>query len=307
VKLDPQGHVVFSTYLGGSGDDYGRDIALDSSGNIYVTGTTSSNDFPIRNPYRALRVPGGTSGTDIFVTKINPSGSAILYSTYLGGDDDDTVASIAVDSGGSIYVSGSTRSLSFAGHTIAHGSSPLGNKWSGYAVKFDPSGTALAYSFVWTDVRDDHVVVHAALDGSGHLYIAESGYVRKLHPSGKAFIYTKDIPAGVSSVAIDSQGNAYATGRTTSRANSNAAYVAKIRPDGNGFAFETALNGTIRNPSDTEAGATVGTAIAVAPSGAVYIGGYSESLNFPTTNGTTRSRTTAASTQDAILFIIQPD
>jgi hypothetical protein len=307
VKLDPQGQVVFSTYLGGSGNDYGRDITLDSAGNIYVAGTTSSSDFPIRNPFQALRVPGGASDSDAFVTKINPSGSAILYSTYLGGDDDDSVASIAVDSGGGIYLAGSTRSSSFAGRSIVRGSSPFGLNWSGYAVRFDPSGTSLDYSFVWSDVREDHLVKHAALDSAGNLYIAESDFVRKLNVSGTAFVYMKNIPAGVSSVAVDPQGNAYAVGRT-SDPGSNRAYVAKIRPDGAAFAFEEPLNGTIRNPSDPDggAGSSVGTAIAVAPSGAVYVGGYSESFNFPTTNGSTRSRTTPASTQDAILFIIQP-
>jgi hypothetical protein len=155
-------------------------------------------------------------------------------------------------------------------------------------------------------VREDHLVKHAALDRAGNLYIAESGFVRKLNASGKAFVYMKNILAGVSSVAVDPQGNAYAVGRTSDPGN-NRAYVAKIAPDGSAFAFETSLNGTIRNPRDSDdgAGSTVGTAIAVAPSGALYVGGYSESLNFPTTNGSTRSRTTPASTQDAILFIIQ--
>src|SRR5262245_24398921 len=315
VKLDPQGQVVFSTYLGGSGNDYGRDITLDSAGNIYVVGTTSSNDFPIRNPFQALRVPGGASDSDVFVTKINPSGSAILYSTYLGGDDDDSVASIAVDAADCIYLAGSTRSSSFGGRTIVRGSSPLGLNWNGYAVKFDPAGTSLEYSFVWSDPRKDHLVKHAALDNAGNLYIAESGAVRKLNASGKALVYMKDIPARVSSVAIDSHGNAYAAGSTSMDAQNSSnpgnsrAYVAKIPPDGSDFAFVTALNGTIRTPSDPDdgAGSTVATAIAVAPSGAVYLGGYSESFNFPTTNGSTRSRSTPASTQDAILFIIQPD
>jgi len=315
VKLNPQGEVVFSTYLGGSGNDYGRDIALDSAGNIYVTGTTSSNDFPVRNPFQALRVPGGSSDSDVFVTKINPSGSAILYSTYLGGDDDDLVASIAVDAAGSIYLAGSTKSSAFAGRAIVRGSSPLGLNWNGYAVKFNPAGASLDYSFVWSDVREDHLVQHAALDSIGNLYIAESGLVRKLNASGRALVYVKDIPATVSSVVVDSQGNAYAVGRTamdaqnsSNRGNSRA-YVAKIRQDGSGLAFETSLNGTIRNPfdPDDDAGSTVATAIAVAPSGAVYVGGYSESFNFPTTNGSTRSRSTPASTQDAILFVIQPD
>src|SRR5262249_37119846 len=163
----------------------GRDIALDLAGNIYVTGTTSSNDFPVRNPFQTLRVPGGSSDSDVFVTKINPSGSAILYSTYLGGDDDDLVASIAVDAAGSIYLARSTKSSAFAGRNIVRGSSPLGLNWNGYAVKFNPDGASLDYSFVWSDVREDHLVQHAALDSTGNLYIAESGLVRKLNASGR--------------------------------------------------------------------------------------------------------------------------
>jgi hypothetical protein len=303
VKLDSQGRVVFSTYLGGSGNDYGRDITLDSSGNIYITGTTTSDDFPIRSSYQNQRVQGGALGTDVFVTKVDPSGSVILYSTYLGGDDDDSVASIAVDRGSSIYLSGSTRSSSFAGRPVH----PKSN-WSGYAVKFSPSGAALAYSRVWSDMGQDHRVMRAALDGSGNMYIAESGFVRKLNASGNAFDYLKSIPADVSSVAVDSQGSAYATGSSPNTGPSGV-YVVKIPQDGGAFVFTTSLNGTTRNPGDpeTSTGSTVGTAIAVTSGGAVYIGGYSESFNFPTTNGSKRSPSTPASTQDAILFVIQPN
>src|SRR5262249_3590382 len=182
---------------------------------------------PLRSRYQALRVPGGESDSDVFGAKIGPTGSTILYATYLGGDDDDSVASIAVDAVGSIYLSGSTRSSSFAGRTIVHGSSPFGLNWSGYAVKFDPAGKSLDYSFVWSHVHEDHRVTHAALDTAGNLYVAESGFVRKLNASGKAFTYMKNVPAGVFSVTVDSQGNAYAAGRT-SDPGSNRAYVAKI-------------------------------------------------------------------------------
>ena len=82
AKLNPAGSaLVYSTYLGGSGDDFGQGIAVDSSGNAYVTGSTYSTDFPTANPLQA--VFGG--GIDAFVAKLNPTGSALVYSTYLGG------------------------------------------------------------------------------------------------------------------------------------------------------------------------------------------------------------------------------
>jgi hypothetical protein len=301
VKLSPQGQVVFSTYLGGSGDDQGRAIALDSAGNIYIAGTTTSNDFPILNPYQALRIPGGASGTDLFITKLDPSGSTILYSTYLGGNDDDTVTSIAVDSSG-IYLAGSTKSSSFAGRPNLPGVN-----WSGYAVKFNAAGNALVYTLVWSDPHQDHIVVKAALHSSGMLYIGERGQLRKLNAPGTAFLFSRSTTASLSSIALDSQGNLYATGRTTSSGGASA-FVTKIPVDGGPSVYAVSLNGTIRNLGDASvAGSSAGTAIAVSPAGAVYVGGFSESFNFPTTNGSTRSRWTAASSQDAIFFVVNPD
>ena len=297
VKLNPQGEVVFSTYLGGSGNDYGRDITVDTAGNIYVTGTTSSDDFPTRNPYQSQRVRGGDAGADIFVTKINAAGSAILYSTYLGGNDDDSVSSIAVDSGGSIYLAGSTKSSSFADTNLP------GLRWSGYAVKFNSTGSNLIYSFAWSDVRQDHIVVDAALDAADNLYVAEHDAVRKLNSTGTAVVYSKTIPADISAVAVDGEGHAYATGTISSDL-----YVLEISPSGGEFINTTSLNGTLRTANDPAngVGSSVGKAIAVTAAGSVYVGGYSESLNFPTTNGSTRSRWTKANTQDAIFFVIQP-
>jgi hypothetical protein len=324
VKLNPQGEVVFATYLGGSGDDYGRDITLDASGNIYVTGTTTSDDFPTRSPYLAQHVPGGNSNTDVFVTKINAAGSVILYSTYFGGNDDDSVAAVAVDASGSIYLAGSTKSppstrrtnLLPASVTCSDSaSSPtMSACWNGYAVKFNPSGSDLVYSFGWSDPHKNHFVVDAALDGSGSLYIAESGSVRKLNSDGDGLVYSTDIPAGVAAVAVDQNGNAYTNGSTIAADSQKPSapvkvHVVKLSPDGKRFAFAVELNGTVRDSGHTgsEAGASAGTAIAVTPSGVIYAGGYSESLDFPTTDRSTRSQLTLASTQDAILFVIQPN
>ena len=99
--------LVYSTYLGGSGADGGNGIAVDSSGNAYVTGSTNSTNFPTMNP---LQPAIGGSGQNAFVTKLNPSGSSLVYSTYLGGSGNagDGGTGIAVDSSGNAYVTGAT-------------------------------------------------------------------------------------------------------------------------------------------------------------------------------------------------------
>src|SRR5262249_34134866 len=124
---------------------------------------------------------------------------------------------------------------------------------------------------------------------------------------GTAFLFSKSTTATLSSIALDSQGNLYATAQMTS-SGAASVFVAKIPANGGQFVYAITLNGTTRNPGDASvAGSSQATAIAVPPAGAAYIGGFSESFNFPTTNGSTRSRWTAASSQDAIFFVVNPD
>ncbi len=115
TKLNAAGSaLVYSTYLGGGGGngfDAAFGIALDPAGNAYVTGPTLSTDFPTANPIQAT-FGGGTDG-DAFVAKINAAGSALVYSTYLGGSGSDSPQHIAVDSSGNAYVTGSTDSTNF--------------------------------------------------------------------------------------------------------------------------------------------------------------------------------------------------
>ncbi len=112
TKLTPAGAFVYSTYLGGNGSDAGFAIAADASGNAYVTGFTSSTDFHTMNP---IQPANGGSGfaTDVFVTKFNSQGSALVYSTYLGGTGFDTARGIALDSANNAYVTGFTESSDF--------------------------------------------------------------------------------------------------------------------------------------------------------------------------------------------------
>jgi hypothetical protein len=116
TKLDAAGSaLVYSTYLGGSSQDIGNGIAVDSSGNAYITGSTNSGDFPTANPIQATCsdcnaagdfTEGGTG--DAFVAKLNADGSALVYSTYLGGSSQDIAYGIAVDSSHNACVTGST-------------------------------------------------------------------------------------------------------------------------------------------------------------------------------------------------------
>lgn len=115
AKLNVEGTaLLYSTYLGGSGYDVPNGIALDSAGNAYVAGSTGSPDFPIVSPFQA-EAPGGSgsdSSYDGFLAKLSPAGE-VLYSTYLGGSQDDSLNSIAVDGTGSAYVAGQTVSIDF--------------------------------------------------------------------------------------------------------------------------------------------------------------------------------------------------
>jgi hypothetical protein len=100
----------YSTYLGGGRDDFGSSIAVDGSGDAYVTGITASSDFPTLNPYQMYQ---GQYDYDVFVTKLNGSGDGLIYSTYLGGGAEDNASCVTVDGGGNAYVTGSTRSSDF--------------------------------------------------------------------------------------------------------------------------------------------------------------------------------------------------
>jgi len=107
-RLSASASLTYSTVLGGSGIDIGRGIAIDGSGNAYVTGSTISADFPTLNPLHTY-----IGGYDVFLTKLNATGSGLLFSTYFGGTGDDDAYGMAMDSGGNIFIAGSTTSMNF--------------------------------------------------------------------------------------------------------------------------------------------------------------------------------------------------
>ncbi len=303
LVIDPV--MVYSTYLGGSGDDYGYGIAVDSSGNAYVTGRTTSADFPTASPLQA--VFGGGS-YDAFVAKLNPAGSALVYSTYLGGSDYEAGGGIAVDSSGNAYVTGATISTNFPTANplqAAYG----GGIYDAFVAKLNPTGSALVYS-TYLGGSDIDGGSGIAVDSSGNAYVTgdtistdfptanplqaglggiQNAFVVKLNPAGSSLVYSTYLGGSSydegNGIAVDSSGNAYVTGDTISTDFPTAnplqaalggiqnAFVVKLNPAGSSLVYSTYLGGS---------GQDQGNGIAVDSSGNAYVAGITGSPNFPT-------------------------
>lgn len=165
AKLDPTGSsLVYSTYLGGSEWDSGRGIAVDDSGNAYVTGYTSSTDFPTVNAVQ----PAFGGGGDAFVVKLDATGSRLEYATYLGGRGADVGTGIAVDASGNAYIVGSTASPDFPTANAVQPAS--GGFDDAFVVKLDATGSAFAYA-TYLGGRDGDAGTGIAVDGSGSAYV----------------------------------------------------------------------------------------------------------------------------------------
>jgi hypothetical protein len=165
TKLNAAGSALpYSTYLGGSGDDHGGGIGLDASGNAYVTGYTSSSDFP--TTLGAFQTTFG-GYIDVFVSKLNATGSALLYSTYLGGAGADVGSGIAVDSAGNAYVTGETPSSNFPTTPGAFGTTYAGDG-DAFVTELNASGSAVLYSTYLSGDSDGTAI---AVDASGNTYV----------------------------------------------------------------------------------------------------------------------------------------
>ncbi len=183
VKLDPAGSTVFLATFGGSGSDAGQAIALDPAGNIYVGGTTSSPDFPLRNPLQPAPIKDLTfSFSNGFLLKLSPDGSQIVYSTYFGGQ----VHALAADAGGNLYATGATSYRDFPA-TSGLPNGPVGGGLSGvigaFVTKVSPTGDKILYS--------------ARISGTA---VACGG-------GSSCFLSTRFI--GGDAIAVDRAGNAY--------------------------------------------------------------------------------------------------
>ncbi|MFL6303063.1 MAG: SBBP repeat-containing protein [Candidatus Sulfotelmatobacter sp.] len=307
LVIDPA--VSYATFLGGSKEDDAYGIAVDSSGNAYVTGQTASADFPgASNSYK--------SGFDVFVTKISSDGTTLEYSTYVGGSvgvgggaADDSGNAIAIDSL-NVYVAGGTSSLDFpAGSTPGYQPAFGGGTLDAFVFELASNGGSLVFSSYLGGTGDD-VAYGVAVDPSG-IYIAgttgsgglgsagvkqltklgsEDGFVAKLSSANTRAYFTYLGAGGESltGLAIDGSGHAYVTGATLNASfpvspsafqktcvscpNSSDAFVSVLLPDASDFVYSTFLGGSDLDQS---------VAIAVDGSGDAYVTGVTKSSNFP--------------------------
>ena len=307
--IDPV--LVYSTYLGGSASDQGLGIAVDAAGSAYVTGLTLSTDFPT--------TPGAFDTTrngdfDAFVTKLDATGSALLFSTYLGGSAQDVGGGIVVDTAGNAYVTGWTFSTAFPTTPGAFDTSPNGD-FDAFVTKLDATGSALLYSTYLGGSGQD-LGSSIGVDTAGNTYLTGStrstnfpttpgsfdttltggadAYVTKLNAIGSApLVYStylggNDVDEGIG-IALDAAGNAYLTGLTFSTDFATpGAFDTTV--NGGGDAYVTKLNAIGSAPllySTYLGGSSFewGLGIAVDAAGNAYVHGRTASLNFPTTPG----------------------
>ena len=307
AKINAAGSaLVYSTYLGGIGDDRGFGIAVDSTGSAYVTGITTSANFPTKNP---IQYPHGGLAFDAFVTKISPDGSALVYSTALGGGGNDQGKAIAVDTAGNAYVTG------VAGDGFPTTPGAFQTTWGGgsgdaFVAEINPSGMALIYSTYLGGSGSD-AGFGIAVDSAGYVNItgytssdfptknplqpnfgggSYDAFVARVNPAGSALAYSTYLGGNSDDdglgIAVDRGGDAYVTGITgsTDFPTMNAlqpasgggtdAFVTKITPSGS-LVYSTYLGGSFGD---------AGTGIAVDGVGNAHVTGYTYSLDFPTLN-----------------------
>lgn len=282
AKLAPAGNVLaYGTFLGGSGSDAAKSIAVDSSGRAVVVGTTSSADFPTANAFQ----PAIRGGTDGFVAKLSEGGNSLVFSTFLGGTSNDAANAVALDGNGRIYVAGDTYSNDF--HVLnafqsskGHSDTEVNNA---FVTKMSESGTSLIYS--------------SYLGGKACL-----------GPGVSSCLFTPPVD-GATAIAVDAADNAFVAGYARSvtfpleypmqakpPAGSSIAlpFVTKVNASGNGKVFSVVLG----DMADDQAVRS----IAVDPAGNVYVLGALAGRYFPTTAGAFQ----ASGLQESVVFKLSP-
>lgn len=319
TKFAPDGRtLIYSTFLGGNNQDggYGNpNIAVDGSGSVYVAGGTFSADFPTTSGAYDTTFGGGFQAGDATVTKLSPEGSSLVYSTFLGGGDDDWTFDMALDSSGAVYLTGYAYSADFP--TTAGAFQPtLNGAEDGFVTKVAPDGSALEYSTFlggsgYNDypeglqVDDAGSVIMAGLTAStdypttaGALDTTLDGeddaVITKLTSDGAALVYSTFLGGTVSDaiydMALAGDGTVYVTGDTWSPdfPTTPGAYDSTYNPgtyDGDAFATQMSSDGSSLLASTYLGGTDLdfGSAIVPLPDGGMYVGGQANSSDFPTT------------------------
>ena len=304
LVIDPV--LSYSTYFGGSLTDQINAIAADNAGNLYIAGSTTSTDLP------GAPVASNKGSLDAFVAKLNSSGTAVIYATYIGGTGQDSANGIAIDAAGTVYLTGQTASTNFpvsanAPQTQLNGGSGVTDA---FALHLNGAGNSLIYStYLGGSASDNGKAI--AIDAQGNAFIGGAtqstnfpgpnnpdfpprgggdGFVTKIDPGGTQFLFSIYLGGfafdSVNSVAVDSKGSVYAAGETRSdnfpvttgsfqqaRNGISDAFISKISNSGT-IEYSTYLGGD---------GSDAANAIAVDSQGSAYITGQTFSSNFPTT------------------------
>jgi hypothetical protein len=320
--------LLYSTLLGGNGDrDIAWSIAVDATGSAYVAGETRLGGASFPTTAGAFQTtPGGTSvyleSSDAFVTKLNPSGTGLVYSTYIGGSNNDGALGIAVDSSGNAYVTGNSRSTNFPGVSAGSISTTLGGFQDAFIVRLNASGSALDYASYLGGTGDEFGRA-IAVDATGNAYATGQttsanfpvtagsfqttignptlpgqydAYVTKISSTG-SLVYSTFLGGnnydGGWAIMVDSSGNAHVVGRGRS---SNFpgivpltgspipspvtwAFYSKVNPTGTGLRFSVYLGGTTARAGTS--GDTEPLGLALDAQSNAYITGFTRSANFP--------------------------
>jgi hypothetical protein len=325
LVIDPT--IVYSSLLGGNASDLGIGVAVDTNDAVYVTGSTLSSNFPTHNSYK----PNHSGGTDVFVTKIDPTGSSIVYSTYLGVNGEDRGTGIAVDAAGDAYIAGTTTGE----FPVVNAAQPLsGAGVDAFVAKLDPSGSSLLYSTYLGGSGNDGAF-GIAVDAAGDAYVAgytmstnfpishpvqpasgggtADAFVAKYGPTGTVQYSTYLGGSGfdeANAVAIDGSGDPYVAGLTystdfptvsaaqsTHGGGSADAFVTKLNSAGSAIMYSTYLGG---NGFDQALG------VVVDGMGAGYISGYTQSSNFPAVGAYQGAHTSDSGKADAFVTKLDP-
>ncbi|WP_309495554.1 SBBP repeat-containing protein [Mechercharimyces sp. CAU 1602] len=306
LTIDPI--VIYSTYLGGSSIESGTGIEVDSDRNSYITGVTSSTDFPVTSGAFQSTFAGDR---DAFVTKMNATGTSLIYSTYLGGTDDDAANGIDVDSMGNAYVTGTTMSTDFPITSGSFQTTFMGFE-NAFVTKLNSTGTSLLYS-TYLGRSGSNGSSSIAIDTANNAYVfgttnsnlfpvtsgafqtirpgSQDTFITKFNATGSSLIYSTYLGGGnadtSNDIVVGSSGNAYVIGTTSSAdfpvtsgafqttfGGSNDAFVTKMNTTGTALVYSTYLGG---NNID------LGGEIDVDVDERAYVTGRTSSTNFPTT------------------------
>ena len=312
-KYSPTGTQIYLADFGGSGDDFGNAIRVDSTGSVYIGGRTSSDDFPTMNAFQSKRA----GGADAFLLRVNPAGSTLIFSTYIGSSSDDFISALAIDAQGAVYATGTTggsfpSSLGSFQPTSKGGLDAFvikfdnqgngvystllggGSDDEGRGIAVDPGGVAYVTG---TTVSDSFPQLNTIYQNSRHGGV--DAFLTSVNANGTNLNYSTFLGGGLSdfgyAVALDSSNAVYVAGKTASTdfpttgtsyqknyaGGDNDIFVAKFLPGKADVVYVTYIG---------SGGSDEAFALAVDSTGAAYITGDTDSDRYPVTSDATQFR-----------------